>query len=57
MTCWQPPVRDYEKRLNVSKAMTHVSMGALLLRHVATHDHSQTGSYLSHGLARFAPNR
>ena len=28
-------VRDYEKRLDVSEAMIHVAMGALLLRRVA----------------------
>lgn len=28
-------VRDYERRLDVSEAMIHVAMGALLLRRVA----------------------
>jgi len=35
MTRWRRLVRDYEKRLDVSEAMIHVSMGALLLRRVA----------------------
>lgn len=35
MTRWRRLVRDYEKRLDVSKAMIQVSMGALLLRRVA----------------------
>jgi len=28
-------VRDYEKRIDVSKAMIHVAMGGLLLRRIA----------------------
>ena len=35
MTRWRRLVRDYERRCDVSDAMIHVSMGALLLRHVA----------------------
>ena len=33
MIRWRRLVRDYEKRLDVSEAMIHVAMGALLLRH------------------------
>jgi len=32
---WRGVVRDYERRLGVSKAMSHLAMGALLLRRVA----------------------
>ena len=35
MTRWRRLVRDYETRLDVSDAMIHLSMGALLLRRVA----------------------
>jgi transposase len=35
MIRWRRLVRDYEKRLDVSEAMIHVAMGALLLRRVA----------------------
>ena len=35
MTRWRRLVRDYEKRIDVSKAMIHVAMGGLLLRRVA----------------------
>jgi putative transposase len=35
MTRWRRLVRDYEKRLDVSDAMIHLSLGALLLRRVA----------------------
>ena len=35
MTRWRRLVRDYEKRMDVSDAMIHLSMGALLLRRVA----------------------
>ena len=35
MIRWRRLVRDYERRLDVSEAMIHVSMGALLLRRVA----------------------
>ena len=35
MTRWRRLVRDYEMRLDVSGAMIHLSMGALLLRRVA----------------------
>lgn len=35
MTRWRRPVRDYEKRMDVSDAMIHLSLGALLLRRVA----------------------
>ena len=35
MTRWRRPVRDYERRLDVSKGMIHVSAGNLLLRRVA----------------------
>lgn len=34
---WRRLVRDYERRLEVSEAMIHVTMGALLLRRVAHH--------------------
>jgi putative transposase len=35
MIRWRRLVRDYEKRLDVSEAMIHVAMGALLLRRIA----------------------
>lgn len=35
MIRWRHLVRDYEKRLDVSEALIHVAMGALLLRRVA----------------------
>jgi putative transposase len=35
MTRWRRLVRDYEQRIDVSEAMIHVAMGALLLRRVA----------------------
>jgi putative transposase len=35
MTRWRRLVRDYEVRLDVSAAMIHVSMGALMLRRLA----------------------
>ena len=35
MTRWRKLVRDYEKRIDVSKAMIHVAMGGLLLRRIA----------------------
>jgi putative transposase len=35
MTRWRRLVRDYEQRCDVSEAMIHVGMGALLLRRVA----------------------
>ena len=35
MTRWRRLVRDYEVRMDVSDAMIHLSMGALLLRRVA----------------------
>jgi transposase len=35
MTRWRRLVRDYEARLDVSRAMIHVAMGSLLLRRVA----------------------
>jgi putative transposase len=35
MMRWRRLVRDYERRLDVSDAMIHLSMGALLLRRVA----------------------
>jgi hypothetical protein len=35
MTRWPRLVRDYEKRIDVSKAMIHVAMGGLLLRRIA----------------------
>ena len=38
MTRWRRLVRDYEVRLDVSDAMIHLSMGALLLRRVAHPD-------------------
>ena len=34
MTRWRRLVRDYEKRLDVSKAMIHVAMGSLLWRRI-----------------------
>ena len=38
MTRWRRLVRDYEKLIDVSDAMIHLSMGALLLRRVAHPD-------------------
>ena len=38
MTRWRRLVRDYEVRMDVSDAMIHLSMGALLLRRVAHPD-------------------
>jgi transposase len=35
MTRWRRLVRDYEKPIDVSKAMFHVAMAGLLLRRVA----------------------
>ena len=35
MARWRRLVRDYRKRLDVFRAMIHVSMGALLLRRIA----------------------
>ena len=35
MIRWRRLVRDHEKRLDVSEAMIHVSMGSLLLRRIA----------------------
>ena len=35
MTRWRRLVRDYERRCDVSEAITYVSMGALLIRRVA----------------------
>lgn len=35
MTRWRRLVRDYEQRIDVSKAMIHVAMGSLLLRRIA----------------------
>ncbi len=35
MTRWRRLVRGYEVRLDVSSAMIHVSMGALMLRRLA----------------------
>ena len=35
---WRRLVRDYEQRCDVSEAMVHVSMGAVLLRRVAHHE-------------------
>jgi putative transposase len=35
MIRWRRLARDYERRLDVSEAMIHVAMGALLLRRVA----------------------
>ena len=37
MIRWRRLVRDYERRLDVSEAIIHVAMGALLLRRVAHH--------------------
>jgi transposase len=34
MTRWRRLVRDYEQRIDVSKAMIHVAMGSLLLRRI-----------------------
>jgi putative transposase len=42
MIRWRRLVRDYQKRLDVSEAMIHVAMGALLLRRVA-HRRSSNG--------------
>ena len=35
MIRWRRLVRDYERPLDVSEAMIHVAIGALLLRRVA----------------------
>jgi putative transposase len=35
MTRWRRLVRDYEARLDVSEAMTHVALGGLMLRRIA----------------------
>ncbi len=35
LTRWRRPVRDYEKRIDVSEAMIHVAMGSLLLRRIS----------------------
>ena len=35
MTRWRRLVRDYEQRIDVSKAIIHVAMGSLLLRRIA----------------------
>jgi len=35
MTRWRRLVRDYEQRLDVSEAMIHIALGALLLRRIA----------------------
>lgn len=35
MTRWRRLVRDYERRCDVSEAMIHVGMGALLIRRIA----------------------
>ncbi|WP_298421300.1 transposase, partial [Rhodoblastus sp.] len=35
MTRWRRLVRDYEQRIDVSKAMIHVALGSLLLRRIA----------------------
>lgn len=35
MTRWRRLVRDYETRVDVSQAMTHVAMGGLLLRRIS----------------------
>ena len=35
MTRWRRLVRDYERRIDVSKAMIHVALGSLLLRRIA----------------------
>ncbi len=35
MTRWRRLVRDYETRIDVSEAMTHVALSSLLLRRIA----------------------
>ena len=35
MMRWRRLVRDYEKRIDVSKAMIHVALGSLLLRRIS----------------------
>jgi transposase len=35
MTRWRRLVRDYERRRDVSGAMIHIGMGALLIRRIA----------------------
>jgi len=35
MTRWRRLVRGYERRCDVSQAMIHIGMGALLLRRIA----------------------
>ena len=44
MTRWRRLVRDYEERLDVSKAMIHVAWEACSCAASATPEHSQTGS-------------
>jgi putative transposase len=34
MTRWRRLVRDYEQRIDVSKAMIHIALGGLLLRRI-----------------------
>ena len=35
MTRWRRLVRDYEERIDCSKAMIHLALGSLLLRRIA----------------------
>jgi putative transposase len=35
MMRWRHLVRDYEQRIDVSKAMIHVALGSLLLKRIA----------------------
>jgi len=35
MTRWRRLVRDYEARVDVSEAMTHIAMASLLIRRVS----------------------
>jgi transposase len=44
MMRWRRLVRDYERRIDVSKAMIHVALGSLLLSELPNKMHSQTDS-------------
>jgi hypothetical protein len=35
MMRWRRLVRDYEQHLDVSKAMIHIALGSLFVRHIA----------------------
>ena len=44
MMRWRRLVRDYEQRLDVSKAMIHIALGSLLLRRIAHRTYFQKDS-------------